>query len=411
MVPDSITLTREELYERVWTEPMAILAPKLGLSDVGLKKTCARLRIPSPPRGYWARVAAGQKVRKTPLPKFPTTAGAGLRDATFYPTARESTASEPLTGPVADQARFEALPGNRMLVPEILTTPHPLVAKTVLALRKSKPDEAGRLRARTQQLLDVDVTMGSVDRAMCVLDTLIKGLEARGYPVSLATPTLDRSSYGQPTPQPIRTVVRIGEDEIAFALSETVTRTLRAPTRSDGGWEPKTYDYAPTGRLVFEIRESMLGTRGKWSDGARQRVDTILGDIIVGLVETAEALRARRERWAEEARQREIEEAKKREEQKLAHLEDERVRALDRFMRRWRKARAVREYAVAAWEAAERYGHADHAGLNAWLRWVEAYAERLDPFGEGSIEYHDDSHSAPEYHSWNRPADDNRPIW
>jgi len=56
------TLTREALYERVWAEPMSILAPKLGLSDVGLKKTCTRLRVPTPPRGYWAKLASGQRV-------------------------------------------------------------------------------------------------------------------------------------------------------------------------------------------------------------------------------------------------------------------------------------------------------------------------------------------------------------
>lgn len=125
MTRESITLTREELYERVWTEPMAVLAPKLGLSDVGLKKTCARLKIPSPPRGYWARLAAGQKIRRTPLPKLPETGATGIRDATFYPRDKESAEPEPLTGPVADQARFEALPENALVVPEISKPPPP----------------------------------------------------------------------------------------------------------------------------------------------------------------------------------------------------------------------------------------------------------------------------------------------
>ncbi|WP_434480441.1 hypothetical protein [Gemmatimonas sp.] len=196
MARESITLTREELYERVWTEPMAVLAPKLGLSDVGLKKTCARLRIPSPPRGYWARLAAGQKIRRTPLPKLPEKGATGIRDATFYPRDKESAAPEPLTGPVADQARFEALPENALVAPEILEAPSPLVARTVVAMRKAKADETGRLRARAQQILDVDVTLGTADRAMRILDTLIKGLAARGYPVSLVTPKPEPQRYG-----------------------------------------------------------------------------------------------------------------------------------------------------------------------------------------------------------------------
>lgn len=411
MATESITLTREELYARVWTEPMAVLGPALGLSDVGLKKTCARLRIPTPPRGYWARVAAGQKVRKTPLPKLPPNAGPGLRDATFHPSGRERQPAEPVTGPVADQARFEALPENRLVVPDILTTPHRLVAKTVVALRKAKPDATGHLVAGDRQVLDVEVTLGTADRAMRLLNTLICGLESRGYPVAIVTPPAPRQDYGQPaTPAP-RTIVHMGDVEIPIRLSEAVTRTVRPPKAGDPAWQPKVYDYTPTGRLALETLESGLGTRARWADGTRQRLETMLGDIVVGLVETAEALRARRARWAEEARQRELEEAQRKEKERQAHLEAERVRSLDRFMRRWRKATAVRAYVAAMREAAERLGQSEHAGLAAWLTWAEGYAERLAPFGDQGIEYHTDSQATSAYPSWNPPADDNRPIW
>jgi hypothetical protein len=61
-------LGREELYDLVWTEALALLAPKLGISDVGLKKRCESLGIPTPGRGYWARLAAGKGVKREPLP-------------------------------------------------------------------------------------------------------------------------------------------------------------------------------------------------------------------------------------------------------------------------------------------------------------------------------------------------------
>lgn len=41
------SLTREELYERVWSTPMHTLAPCFGLSDVGLKKLCYRYKVPT----------------------------------------------------------------------------------------------------------------------------------------------------------------------------------------------------------------------------------------------------------------------------------------------------------------------------------------------------------------------------
>ncbi len=66
---DPLTLSREELYELVWSKPMLELAKDFGLSDVALAKRCRRLAVPVPGRGYWARVAAGQAPRQAPLKK------------------------------------------------------------------------------------------------------------------------------------------------------------------------------------------------------------------------------------------------------------------------------------------------------------------------------------------------------
>jgi Phage integrase family len=51
---------REELFNLVWKAPITIIAARIGISDVGLAKACHRSQIPLPPRGYWARVSAGQ---------------------------------------------------------------------------------------------------------------------------------------------------------------------------------------------------------------------------------------------------------------------------------------------------------------------------------------------------------------
>lgn len=66
-----LRLGRAELFERVWTVPVETLAKEWGLSGRGLAKACRRLRIPVPPRGHWAKVAAGQRVRRPKLPAWP----------------------------------------------------------------------------------------------------------------------------------------------------------------------------------------------------------------------------------------------------------------------------------------------------------------------------------------------------
>ena len=60
MSEDSIKLTRQQLYVRVWAEPMSKLAPQFGLSDVGLKKICRKHQIPKPPIGHWAKIEFGK---------------------------------------------------------------------------------------------------------------------------------------------------------------------------------------------------------------------------------------------------------------------------------------------------------------------------------------------------------------
>ena len=59
------TLTRQELYDLVWSTPMTKLAESFGISDVGLAKICDRHRVPKPPRGYWAKKEAGKRVKQT----------------------------------------------------------------------------------------------------------------------------------------------------------------------------------------------------------------------------------------------------------------------------------------------------------------------------------------------------------
>ena len=63
-------MDRAALFERVWFEPVENLARTWGLSGRGLSKACQRLQIPVPPRGFWARVQHGQKLRRPRLPEL-----------------------------------------------------------------------------------------------------------------------------------------------------------------------------------------------------------------------------------------------------------------------------------------------------------------------------------------------------
>jgi AcrR family transcriptional regulator len=66
-----IALSRKELYRRVWSKPLTVVAKDVGLSGNALAKICNRLLVPYPTRGYWVKVAAGKKPERQPLPAAP----------------------------------------------------------------------------------------------------------------------------------------------------------------------------------------------------------------------------------------------------------------------------------------------------------------------------------------------------
>lgn len=57
---------RQKLYEEVWSLPTQKVAAAHGVSDVAIAKTCKRLNIPKPPRGYWNKKAAGLPIPDRP---------------------------------------------------------------------------------------------------------------------------------------------------------------------------------------------------------------------------------------------------------------------------------------------------------------------------------------------------------
>lgn len=61
-------LSREQLYELVWREPMLRIAERLGVSSSYMARVCTELRVPRPQRGYWAQLEVGKAPAKPELP-------------------------------------------------------------------------------------------------------------------------------------------------------------------------------------------------------------------------------------------------------------------------------------------------------------------------------------------------------
>jgi hypothetical protein len=68
-----VNLSRQDLYDLVWSKPMIHVAKQFDISGVMLAKICNERNIPRPPRGYWMRLQSSKKrgmCVQTPLPNM-----------------------------------------------------------------------------------------------------------------------------------------------------------------------------------------------------------------------------------------------------------------------------------------------------------------------------------------------------
>ena len=143
-----IVLRREELYERVWKEPLVRVAKEFGLSDRGLAKVCVRMEIPLPGRGYWRQVETGRSMKRKPLPKLKK----GRSEVRIYPHSAPETA--PTSSEEDPRVEFEKRKENRILVQPELSEPLPLIERPRSArdgsLGEGEPDQSLRGRRPSQ---------------------------------------------------------------------------------------------------------------------------------------------------------------------------------------------------------------------------------------------------------------------
>jgi hypothetical protein len=140
-----VALTRAQLHELVWNEPMRKLAPRFGLSNVGLAKVCKRHMGPYPKRGYWAKFAAGQNPRKIDLPTISAKPLDRINFRQFLAAKFETRSDVPPQPPIPfDPDVFEVIEKTRsapkIALAEDFRGLHSLVRATMDAILGCKPD-------------------------------------------------------------------------------------------------------------------------------------------------------------------------------------------------------------------------------------------------------------------------------
>jgi len=365
-----IEFHREQLYEEVWTTPISRLAPKYGLSDVGLRKICDRLSVPAPPRGYWTRLRHGYDVPRTPLRRLKK----GIPETYTRTSISHGPKEDGAEKTTANPDKLTRKIPREILVPSRLYNPHHLVVQTREALRKGVKDPYDRFHTRGGGHLDVSVHASSMDRALRILNTLVKEAERSGFSVGTRAGRY-AESY----------LVMEGE-QLQFGLSERLRREKHKPKGLTRPWSDPTWDYFPTGvlRLGFKKCYTCEG-RKRWSDTRNQRLEEVIGVFLSRAFDLIQVLKEERRQVREAHRRREEEARRQREVEELRKAEERRRRALEHQAGQWAQSRTLAAYIaeVERQVSGLKLTAEQRQESEAWLTWARTHADRLNPLRAG----------------------------
>ncbi|WP_211608648.1 hypothetical protein [Paraburkholderia haematera] len=391
--------TRQQLYDLVWAGPMTTQAKSLGISGVGLAKACRRSNIPVPPRGYWARLAAGQRVARTPLPRRGpgmsdhVTVGAG-RPQAFQPERDEghlcsrdadvSVREElPPTPPVHDETLDEVEARIRRALPtkfrfaRTLESAHPQIARLL-----REDDERRDAITRNRFAWDKPRFESRFEQRRLVflsnLFTLLGRLDAQGFA---------RGHDGR------EVNAHVGDQYVKFRVE--MLAVLRPRTRTASTKKESMAVEVEVARWQHGEPEEKLF----WRDDEEGKLEDRLREIGVAIVLAGER-QYRKSRafsyWmnrhsfderVDKARRARDEAQRLEREARLQTERDQITRLLEQISAR-QQAQQIRAYVDEVLSSPTAMAtRAFDGDRNEWASWALAVASKLDPLATSTPEY------------------------
>lgn len=392
---EPLTITRQDLYELVWSKPLVELAKDFGLSDVALAKRCRKLGIPVPGRGYWARVAAGQTPRQPPLKKREDQ----VRDysALYFNAPQEPTDvqnSQP-KGTAEDVALRERI---IVLQPALGADHNPLspaVKRAAVNLKRPWAREITWVRGeKSGPLTRIDVSNLVADRALRLADQLLISANMVDWPFQTPPePAESETRYRRPydplPDTPVYGCLLVKGEALTFRIDErrrqvehVLTEDEKDSKRRGQLYFSPRWDLIPTGELRLHLLHpnSNLAMQ-TWKDSAKRPLEEQINTVLLGFLE--ESLRIKETR--EERRRTEIEQRRR---ETLQRQQSERrsanaklIHELEAQAGAWLRARLLRSYLRSLKRAlGERKVEAslDKEPID-FLAWAARYVDQLDP--------------------------------
>lgn len=373
---ENTILTRQELYDLVWENPLTKLAKKYNLSDNGLRKVCKKLDIPLPKNGHWQKIQYNKKVSKEKLPlnnTVETSITLKFRDNSETIINGEGNELNHLT------KELQTVLKDTIVFPEKLTRPHQLIIDAKNDLKTKEPSYQHNiigLLNTSSGILNITVAPQSVKRALLFMDVFIKALQKRGHKITVKEGTK----------------IVIDNIEMGIGLRERLKRKIVKGTYYD------STELYPSNVLSLSL---YVYPAKDWTDTNTSKLEDKIPNIIAKLeLQAIEEKRKaiERELWhIEYERQRKIEEDFK------ARKEQEKLKTKKLFSdaEKFDKATIYRNYIAATEQKAIRENNLTEE-LKDWIKWANEKADWFDPFTNKEDELLNDN-DREEFHKPKQP--------
>jgi hypothetical protein len=367
--------TRQELYDLVWQSPMTKLSKQVGLSDQGLAKLCKRNEIPIPPRGHWAKLAAGKPSPQTPLPP----ASSKLYSDKIVITEHVKADKEP---PAIVTEVLSEIETPEITVSKSLRNPHPLVQRWLdereVAIQREKRLISGSPIPGWSSMYKPFTKLEQ--RRHRIMDAIFKALEKNGYEMKSGNTRHDWST----TFEGIAVEFNVTERQKQIKIPLTKEEQLQS-------WnEGKTHrrQLQPCGYLMLNIKTYLpKGLKSRWiEDEATPPLEELVPDIVKTLLAAGPVLVQQRKEQDERNRRYEEERRKVQLEQQRLKIDRE---CWERFLSAVEQSLQVNRVndflAQIRQMTAEQDSDLEVAGMSVgqWVEWAEEWAEKHDPLSGG----------------------------
>lgn len=353
---ESNKISRQELYNLVWSKPMTALAKEYNISDNGLRKICKKLDIPLPQLGHWQKLQFGKKVKIIPLPKdFKGEETITLNERKEETDNGNNVFSEyhKLLKKITEDS---SLTFN---VPDRLVNPDKLIieAKNDFDSRKHEKYAIYRgIMSTSSGIVSVSVAPKNSNRALRIMDKIIKLLKHRGHNVIVKENT---------------TYAVVKGEKIKIRLREKVKRVIT----KDEKYSWNNTEYIASDILSFKIDEY---PEKEFNDSNNLTLEEQLPKILTKLELVSEKIKRdneEREIWHQEyLKKRELEEAIK----KRHANEVENFKRLLEDSERWKKATDLKNFIIALENKAIKENTLSEE-LSNWIKWANDKADWYDP--------------------------------